>query len=59
MGRKQAKRGQGLVEYVLIVALIGLVCVAMLTAMGGKVGTSLFGNISSNLDKATSTVTGS
>lgn len=42
------EEGQGLVEYALILALIAVVCVAALTALGGGVSgmmTSLSGSI--------------
>jgi len=35
------EEGQGLVEYGLITALIAVVCVAALTALGGNVSTKL------------------
>lgn len=31
------KRGQGLSEYGLLIALIAVVCIAILTTMGGKI----------------------
>ena len=36
--------GQGLVEYALIIALIAVVCVAAITALGGKIR-NMFNNI--------------
>ena len=53
------KKGQGLVEYVLVVALIALVAVATLTSMGQTVQTGLLGNIQTNLEDANSSITGS
>lgn len=50
--RRRNRSGQGLVEYVLLAALIALVSVAVLTGMGGNISNGLFGNISSNLETA-------
>ena len=36
--------GQGLVEYALIIALIAVVCVAAITALGGKIR-NMFNNM--------------
>ncbi|MGM0599785.1 MAG: Flp family type IVb pilin [Candidatus Rifleibacteriota bacterium] len=49
---KNQKKGQGLVEYVLLVALIALVSIAALTGMGSSVNDGFFSNISTNLDSA-------
>lgn len=54
---KRNKSGQGLVEYVLIIGLISLVCIAIMTSMGGTISGSFYGNISSNLDEVTARVT--
>jgi len=43
--------GQDLLEYALLVALIALVCVAVITSTGSGVKT-IFTNISSELSKA-------
>ena len=43
--------GQDLLEYALLVALIALVCVAVITSTGSSVQT-IFQNISSELSKA-------
>ena len=51
------KSGQGLVEYSLVLALIALVVVASLTAMGESTIKSLYGNISGNLTNAEQEVT--
>ena len=59
MRAKTHRRGQGLVEYVLVVALIALVAVATLTGMGQTVQTGLLGNIQNNLEDANSSITGS
>ena len=32
------EEGQGLVEYALIIVLVSIACIAMLTALGAKVG---------------------
>ena len=44
----EEREGQGLVEYALIIALIAIVCIAALTALGGKVVSTL-GNIAGSL----------
>lgn len=49
-------RGQGLVEYGLIIGLISLVAIAMLTSMGGSL-TGMFDSISGKLTGAENTVT--
>ena len=46
------KRGQGLVEYALIIALIALITVAALHGFGQKaISYGLYGNINNNLDR--------
>ncbi len=55
----KGKKGQGLVEYVLLVSLIALAAVAALTSMGSTVKSGLMGNISTTLDKANTSITGS
>ena len=43
-----AKEGQGLVEYALIIVLVSIACIAMLTALGAKIGgvfTSITGSL--------------
>jgi len=45
---QQAEEGQSLVEYGLIIALIALVVIAVLGAIGGHL-TSLFTNIANSL----------
>jgi len=42
------ERGQGLVEYALIIALVAILLVGALTALNGKLGV-VFTNISNNL----------
>ena len=41
-------RGQGLVEYALIIALVAIVVIATLILLGPQIA-SIFGNISNNL----------
>ncbi|MDN5280386.1 MAG: Flp/Fap pilin component [Clostridiales bacterium] len=53
---KKTRLGQGLVEYVLLAALIALVSIAALTSMGQTVNEGLFSNISSNLDTANTNI---
>jgi len=53
---KKTRLGQGLVEYVLLAALIALVSIAALTSMGRTVNEGLFSNISSNLDTANTNI---
>lgn len=57
--KKNMRKGQGLVEYVLLVSLIALVCVAILTSMGDTIGKGLVGQISENLDSANTTISSS
>ena len=38
---RNAKKGQSLAEYGLILALIAVVCIVGLTAMGGQINTAL------------------
>ena len=45
---RERERGQGLVEYALIIALIAIVLVVALSFLSGKIGTT-FTNISTNL----------
>jgi len=49
--RLRGDSGQDLLEYALLVALIALVCVAVVTSTGSGVQT-IFSNISSELSKA-------
>jgi pilus assembly protein Flp/PilA len=53
---KKQEKGQGLVEYAIIIALIAIVTIGVMSAMGGKVK-STFEWASSNLDAASSGVT--
>jgi Flp pilus assembly pilin Flp len=41
-GRRQLRRGQGMVEYIIIVALIAIACIAVVTLYGNNIR-SLFG----------------
>ncbi|GAB4275343.1 MAG: hypothetical protein Kow0029_16380 [Candidatus Rifleibacteriota bacterium] len=59
INRKKSKSGQGLVEYVLLAALIALVSVAILTSLGGTISDGLFSNISSNLSNANAQISSS
>lgn len=43
--RKTGKRGQGLVEYVLIVSLVALVCILSVTQIGTTVVGYFHGNV--------------
>ena len=45
---RESERGQGLVEYALIIALVAILLVGALTALNGKLST-VFGNISNAL----------
>ena len=45
-----SERGQGLVEYSLIILLVGIVVIAVLTMMGPVIG-NLFSKINSQLPK--------
>ena len=42
------EKGQGLTEYVLIIALVAIVAVAALTLLGGQIQ-AIFGNITTSL----------
>jgi Flp pilus assembly pilin Flp len=53
---KNKKKGQGLVEYAFLIALIALALLAILTSTGETVNESLYGVISTNLDKANTKV---
>lgn len=43
------EKGQGLVEYALILVLIAIVVIVALTALGGSVG-NIFNDITNNLE---------
>lgn len=43
-----SQRGQGLVEYALIIFLVAIAVVALLTTLGGQVG-AVFGSIAGSL----------
>jgi pilus assembly protein Flp/PilA len=47
---KDEESGQGMVEYGLIIALIAVVLIVALTAMGGGL-TNIFGKITAELNK--------
>lgn len=49
------EKGQGLVEYALIIGLIAVVAIAALTASGGSIS-AMFGTISDKLSAANSSV---
>jgi Flp pilus assembly pilin Flp len=51
--QKNAKKGQTLVEYALILAFISVVAILVLKQLGSKV-TSVFSNVSGQLDQASS-----
>lgn len=46
--RKQDEEGQGLAEYGLILALIAVVCITALTALGGGIAATL-GSLTASL----------
>ena len=48
--RQWRERGQGLVEYAMILALIAIVILAILTYLGSVVQTSLYSKIGSGMD---------
>ena len=52
----QAMRGQGLVEYALILALIAIVVIGVLTQLGGKTS-QVFSSVSCVLDGGTASTT--
>ena len=57
--QRNKRSGQGLVEYVLLVGLLSLVTIAALTVMGGTISEGLLGNISSSLNAANASISGS
>ena len=48
LGKVNDEKGQGLVEYALIIVLVSIACVGLLTALGLDIGT-VFSNISGTL----------
>lgn len=46
--RRRAQRGQGMVEYALILVLVAVVVIVALTALGGQIS-SVFSHITSTL----------
>jgi pilus assembly protein Flp/PilA len=48
MAKMQDEKGQGLVEYALIIVLVSIACIALLTLLGAKVGT-VFQTITTSL----------
>lgn len=59
MSNRPGKHGQALVEYVLIVCLLALVCIASMSAMGDAVANGFLANISTKLNQANSSVSAS
>ena len=49
---RRSERGQGLVEYALIIALIAVLVIGALLALGGKIN-DVFKNITSTLNSGT------
>jgi pilus assembly protein Flp/PilA len=47
-GRRRSQRGQGMVEYALILVLVAVVVIVALTALGGQIA-SVFSHITSTL----------
>lgn len=54
--RKNNRKGQGLVEYALVLALIALTCVLALSNMGNEVISGMLSNIKGNLSNAENTI---
>ena len=52
---KKQEKGQGLVEYAIILALIAIVVIGVMTTLGGKVNNT-FGRVSSGLDSVAGSV---
>jgi len=48
MAKMQSEEGQGLVEYALIIVLVSIACIALLSALGIKVG-GVFQTITTSL----------
>ena len=54
---RNKNKGQGLVEYALLIALIALVTIAALSGMGSSViNDGFYSNISTNLSSANTTI---
>ncbi len=49
--RKSAKKGQSLVEYVLLISLIAIVCIALLSSLGGTTTGGFWDKISTKLSE--------
>ncbi|HNV69147.1 MAG TPA: Flp family type IVb pilin [Candidatus Ozemobacteraceae bacterium] len=52
--RKTSKKGQGLVEYVLIISLIAVVCIALLSSVGETVRDGLWDKVADKLQTTSS-----
>ena len=52
-GKMEDERGQGLVEYALILLLVAIAVIGLLTTLGGNVG-NVFSDVSSTLTSSTS-----
>ncbi len=59
MKKLPRKQGQALVEYVLLVCLLAIICIAAMTGMGDAVANGFLTNISSTLNSANTSISGS
>ncbi len=53
------RKGQGLVEYSLIIALIALVCIVAMVNISGTIEDSFYKNISGEIQKVSDNMSGS
>gem|GEM_PF-1157163 len=57
MRKLNKKRGQGLVEYALLIALLALTCVLAMTSLGDQIVAGFYKQIQGNLENAEKIIT--